>query len=211
MIRLFPLFALPLAVMAQDPYRVAGDHYHLLFENDWVRATRVTFSPHDSLPVHSHPATPTTLYVNTTDGGPIAFHHITGANVAGVSVTRKPVLAGALRFAHGAPETHTVDYLGDAPSEYARIELRTEPIDRPMRDVRLPPFPLDLSKATVETQFENGQVRIIRVGCPAAKPCPSRHIRPIPRSSSLYPVRTAATSPGLRLRCKVLSNSSAWN
>ena len=82
--------------------------------------------------------------------------------MAGLAITRKPVQAGAIRFAHGAPETHSVEYLGDAPTEYARIELRTEPLDRPVRDVRLPPG----------GEFENRQVRIVHVSCAAGKRCP---------------------------------------
>jgi hypothetical protein len=97
---------------AQDPYRMAPDHYHLVFENAWVRATRVTFNPHDMLPEHAHPPAPTTCYVYVTDGGPIRFHHITGEHVAGMVIQRKAVQAGAIRFAHGEPETHTVEYPG---------------------------------------------------------------------------------------------------
>jgi peptidoglycan/xylan/chitin deacetylase (PgdA/CDA1 family) len=158
---------------AQDPYRVAPGNYHFVFENEWARATRVTFSPHDRLLVHQHPPTPTTVYVYVTDGGAIRFNHVTGDNVAGLNIVRKPVLAGGIRFAHGAPETHTVEYLGDAPSEYARIELRTEPIDRPVRDVRLPPEPADLSKSSRSVRFENGQVRIVHVICAAGEACPA--------------------------------------
>jgi len=124
---LLTLLGLAISAAAQDPYRVAGDHYHLVFENSWMRATRVTYGPHETAPVHRHPPTPTTVYVYLTDGGVMRFHHVTGENVAGVSIDRKPVLAGAIRFAHGAPETHSVEYLGDIPTEYARIELRTEP------------------------------------------------------------------------------------
>lgn len=160
----------------EDPYRVAPGNYHFVFENEWARATRVTFSPHDKLPVHDHPPTPTTVYVYVTDGGAIRFNHVTGDNVAGLNIVRKPVLAGGIRFAHGAPETHTVEYLGDAPTEYARIELRTEPIDRPVRDVRLPPEPADLSKSSRSVRFENGQVRIVHVICAAGEACPvSQH------------------------------------
>ena len=158
---------------AEDPYRVAPGNYHFVFENEWARATRVTFNPHDKLPGHQHPPTPTTVYVYVTDGGPIRFNHVTGDNVAGMNIVRKPVLAGAIRFAHGAPETHTVEYLGDAPTEYARIELRTEPIDRPVRDVRLPPEPADLSKSSRSVRFENGQVRIVHVTCAAGQACPA--------------------------------------
>jgi peptidoglycan-N-acetylglucosamine deacetylase len=162
---------------AEDPYRVAPGNYHFVFENEWTRATRVTLSPHDQLPVHEHPPTPTTVYVYVTDGGPIRFNHVTGDNVAGMNVVRPPVLAGGIRFAHGAPETHTVEYLGDAPTEYARIELRTEPIDRPVRDVRLPPQPADLSKSPRSVRFENGQVRIIHLTCAAGQACPaSEHV-----------------------------------
>jgi hypothetical protein len=73
--------------------------------------------------------------------------------------------------AHGAPETHTVKYLGDELTEYARIELRTEPLDRPTRDVRLPPYVFNKASAA-EQQFENGQLRIVRVRCEAEKMCP---------------------------------------
>src|SRR5215471_13613571 len=158
---------------AQDPYQVAGDHYHLLFENEWVRATRVTYGPHETAPVHQHPPTPTTAYVYITDGDVMRFRHITGAGVAGLNIDRKPVLAGGIRFAHGAPETHSVEYLGDAPTEYVRIELRTEPLDRPVRDVRLPPVVLGMLKPVAQIYFENGQVRIIRMACGAGQRCPA--------------------------------------
>jgi len=158
-------------LLSQDPYRVAGDHYHLAFENDWARATRVTYGPHDTAPVHNHPPNPVTVYVYVTDGGIMQFNHVTGEHVAGLTIERKPVKAGAIRVAHGAPETHTVKYLGDEPTEYARIELRTEPLDRPVRDVRLPPYVFEKTPAA-EQQFENGQLRIMRVRCEAGRPCP---------------------------------------
>ena len=166
------LLGLTICAAAQDPYRIAGDHYHLLFENPWVRVTRVSYGPHETAPVHQHPPTPTTVYVYTTDGGAMLFRHMTGDHVAGLDITRKPVQAGAIRFAHGAPETHSVEYLGDTPMEYARIELRTEPLDRPVRDVRLPPMALDLAQSTMKMQYENGQIRILRVACAAGRHCP---------------------------------------
>jgi hypothetical protein len=167
------LLCLPASSTAQDPYRVAGDHYHLAFENAWARATRVTYGPHERAPVHAHPPTPTTVYIYVTDGGVMRFGHVTGEHVAGFTIDRRAVKAGAIRFAHGAPETHTVEYLGDEPTEYVRIELRTEPKDRPTRDVRLPPVSMDPSKSAVELQFENGQVRILRVMCASGERCPA--------------------------------------
>ncbi len=85
---------------------------------------------------------------------------------------RPPVKAGTIRFAHAAPETHSVEYLGDIPTEYVRIELRTEPLDIPFRDVRIPPAALDPSKSTVRKEYENGQIRILRVVCAGGQKCP---------------------------------------
>lgn len=167
---MFPLTCA--ALLAQDPYSVAGNHYHLVFENPWVRATRVIYGPHETAPVHNHPPTPVTVYVYVTDGGIMRFHHVTGEHVAGFTIDRKPVKAGGIRVAHGAPETHTVEYLGDQLTEYARIELRTGPIDRPTRDVRLMPDSFDKPSAA-GNQFENGQLRIIRVLCAANEKCPA--------------------------------------
>ena len=168
--------SLPLALMAQDPYVVAGDHYHLVFENQWVRASRVTYEPHGTSPIHDHPETPTTVYIYVTDGGVMRFRHYTGTHVAGVTIDRKPVQSGAIRFAKGAPETHSVEYLGDTPTEYVMLELRTEALDPPTTDVRLPPVAIDPAKPATEVQFENGQIRIVRVACAAGLPCPnSRH------------------------------------
>lgn len=164
---------LALGVSAQDPYTVAPTHYKLLFANEWARASRVTYGPHETAPVHEHPPTPTSIYIYVTDGGEFRFHHITGFKVSGYTITRPAVKAGAIRFAHAAPETHWVEYLGDAPTEYVRIELRTEPLDLPIRDVRIPPRAADLTKNSIESEFENGQVRILRVVCATGQQCPA--------------------------------------
>ena len=161
-----------LFVSGQDPYTVAADHYRLIFENEWVRTSLVTYGPHETAPVHEHPPTPTTLYLYLTDGGEFRFHHMTGFKVSGYVITRPPVRAGAIRFGHSAPETHSVEYLGDAPTKYVRIELRTEPLDTPIRDVRIPPAAMDPAKSALRNEFENGQIRILRVVCAAGAACP---------------------------------------
>jgi len=173
-LRYSPLLVLMAAcASAQDPYTVAGDHYHLVFENEWARVSRVTYGPHETAPVHQHPPTPTTIYIYVTDGGEFRFNHITGFKVSGFTITRPAVKAGAIRFAHSAPETHTVEYLGDAPTEYVRIELRTESLGIPIRDVRIPPAAMDPARSAVKKEFENGQVRILRVVCASGESCPA--------------------------------------
>ncbi len=158
-------------LLSQDPYQVAADHYHLVFENPWVRATRVTYAPQDTAPVHNHPPNPVTIYVYVTDGGVLEFKHMTGFRSPGVVIDRPAVKAGAIRVSHGQPETHSVKYLGDQPTEYARIELRTEALDVPIRDVRLPPYTF-AKPSDEEKQYENGQFRIMRVLCAGGEKCP---------------------------------------
>jgi hypothetical protein len=158
---------------AQDPFVVAGDHYHLVLENQWVRVARVRYGPHETAPVHEHAQTPTSVYIYITDGGEFRFKHVTGFKVSGYTMTRPAVKAGAIRFAHSATETHSVEYLGDVATEYVRIELRTEPIRPPIRDVRIPPRAFDVAKSAVTKEFENDQIRILRVVCAAAETCPA--------------------------------------
>jgi len=167
------LAGLALGASAQDPFRAAGDHYHLIFENAWTRVARVTYGPRETAPVHDHPLTPTAIYIYVTDGGEFRFKHMTGLKVAGTVITRPAVKAGAIRFAHSAPETHSVEYLGDMPTEYIRIELRTEALDLPIRNIRIPPPVMDLAKSAILNEFENGQVRILRIVCAAGEKCPA--------------------------------------
>lgn len=169
------LFLLPIFVLGitgQNPYTTAGDHYHLVFENAWARATRVTYLPRTTAPVHDHSLTPESIYVYVTDGGEFRFRHMTGMKVAGTVITRPAVKAGAIRVAHSAPETHSVEYLGDEPTEYVRIELRTDPLNAPIRNIRIPPPVLAAGKPTVLNEYENDQVRILRVLCGAGVECP---------------------------------------
>jgi hypothetical protein len=149
------LFAFATAVLyAQDPFRVSPENYKLEFENKFVRVSRVRYRPGDKLPVHDHPALPT-IYIYTTDGGPIIFGHQEFA-----AIRRPAVKAGQIRFNRGNKETHTTEYLGDAPSEYVRVEIKLDPLEKPRRDIRI--------AADDSTPFENAQLRIERADC---SPC----------------------------------------
>lgn len=134
---------------AQDPYQLAPANYHLEFENDWVRISRVKYQPGDKIAVHDHPAV-NTVYVYVTDGGPIRFGHQEFE-----AAMRPAVKAGAVRYARGFKETHDTTYLGDTASEYLRVELRT--VHGGARNARIP--------ADSNEPIDNAQVRIERVDC----------------------------------------------
>lgn len=46
-----------------DPLKVDPKHYHLEFENDQVRVTRVKFGAHEGAPLHEHQLTRVILYL----------------------------------------------------------------------------------------------------------------------------------------------------
>lgn len=144
------LLFFPLALVAQDPFKVAPDHYKLVFENPSVRVVRVIYGPHEKSPVHDHPANPT-VYVYVTDGGPLHISH-----EGGPMVTRPVVKAGQVRFNHGMAEHHFMENMAGEASEYVRVELKTRPADLPEKDVRLAPD---------AAPFENGQIRISHLDC----------------------------------------------
>ena len=98
--------------------------------------------------------------IYNTDGGALKFKHKEGP-----VVNRPPVKAGGIRFTRGAAESHVVEYQGDQPSEYMRVELKTEPLDLPERDVRM--------ALADRGPFENGQLRIMRVTCAPKSTCPA--------------------------------------
>jgi hypothetical protein len=150
--------AIILPGVAQNPYTVSPKNYRLEFENDWVSVSRAMFAPGDKLPVHDHPARPA-VYVYLTDGGPIRFTHIQPQ----FTVERPPVKAGGIRFHTGAKETHVVEYLGSDPSEYLRIELKTDRPDKKPQHIRI--------AADDQRPFENSQIRISRSTCEAHRQC----------------------------------------
>jgi hypothetical protein len=140
-----------MCAMAQDPFTAAPGQYKLVFENPWVKVTRVTYKAKETAPMHNHPAYPT-VYVYLTDAGAILFKHDEGFNME-----RRPVKAGDIRFNRGMMERHSVENLAEMPSEWLRVELKTQPADLPSRDVRL--------AAGENKPFENGQIRISRETC----------------------------------------------
>ncbi len=159
----------PLAAVAQNPYRVAGDHYRLILENRWVRATRVTYAPGETAPVHDHPKAAALIYIYLTDAGIMRFRHFQGDAPPHV-IDRAPVKAGSIRISEGGREIHSVEYLGNLPSEYIILELRTS--GETIAGKRLPPMPLDPGQSAAKVQFENREVRVVRVSCAAGKGCP---------------------------------------
>ena len=152
------------SVTVQDAVRVLPDNYKVAFENEYVRVTRVHYGPHAKLPGHTHTSL-ASAYVYLNDSGPVAFKHVGAAYGA---VTRKPTKARSYRLYRGIDEVHEVENLSPLPSDFLRVEFKTDPVDPPtLRGVFLSPAPTPEARELLE--FENAQIRVSRLLAPAGR------------------------------------------
>ena len=157
------LTSIPMA--AQDAVKTLPDHYKVTFENEYVRVTRVHYPGHAKLPGHTHTSLPT-AYVYLNDAGPVAFKHI-GLEYG--AVTRPATVARSYRLFRGLEEIHEVENLSATPSEFLRVEFKTEPGGDP-RTLRGKFLPPEMPAAVHEkVEFENAQVRVTRMIAPAGR------------------------------------------
>lgn len=149
--------------IAQDPLKALPEAYKLQFENEWVKVTRVHYGPREKLPAHQHTQT-ASAYVYLSDGGPVVFKHI---GLAYGAVTRPATKAGTFRLYRGLQEIHEVENLSDLPSDFLRVEFKTEPINDKTLYGRFNREAYPAGENFQKVQFENDQVRITRlVGAP---------------------------------------------
>ena len=153
---------LSIATMAaQDPLTVLPDSYTKQFDNEWVRVVRVRYAPHAKLPAHAHNALPA-AYVYLNDGGPVLFKHI-GTEYG--AATRPATKAGSFRVFRGIDEIHEVENTSELPSDFLRVEFKTDPRDvRTLRGRYFRPA-APHGQNVEQLQFENDQVRITHVIC----------------------------------------------
>lgn len=150
---------------AQDPLKSLPGAYRLQFENDWVKVTRVHYAPHEKLPPHQHTQTGS-AYVYLNDGGPVVFKHI---GLAYGAVTRPATRAGSFRLYRGLQEIHEVENLSDLPSDFLRVEFKTEPVNDRTLYGRFDRETATAGENFQKVQFENEQVRITRLACMPGK------------------------------------------
>lgn len=87
------------------------------------------------------------------------------------TVDRPAVKAGGFRLGRAVTETHEVESLSDAPTDFLRIELKTVAADSQKFRGRYPPEAHPTDRNSQQARFDNGQVRILRVTCAARSKC----------------------------------------
>lgn len=102
------------AAMAQDPVKVASEHYKVEIENAQVRVLRIHYDGHSKSAMHSHP---NNVVVFLTDA------HVKFTTPDGKSVESSQK-AGATAW--NAAVTHSVENLSDQPIEGIIVELKSK-------------------------------------------------------------------------------------
>lgn len=112
--------AMTIGLAAQEGTATLPQNYKPQFENAWVKVTAVRYGPNEKLAGHTHTPNPS-AYVYLNDGGPVIFRHVGGS-----AATRAATKAGAFRVYRGLEEVHEVENTTSVPSEFLRVELKTE-------------------------------------------------------------------------------------
>jgi hypothetical protein len=159
------LMAIATTIYAQDPLVVAPQAYKLWFENAWVRVVRVHYAPHEQVVAHDHTST-SAAFVYLNDSGKVIFDHIDKDYSA---VTRDPTKAGSFRLYYGLQEVHRVSNISDLPSEFLRVEFKTEPKGEMTLKGKFFRDSHRDGETFRKTQFENEQIRITRMLWPPGK------------------------------------------
>lgn len=160
-------FAVAAIGYAQDPLKLPGKNYSVAFENKDVTVIRAHYGPHEKIPVHDHDGF-ATVFVYLSDSGAVRIDHVREDGKV-VPVTRPPTVKGAFRIAPGMAEKHSIENLGELPSDFLRVELKgvALKLDEPFRGKA--PASLAASADTVE--FDQQGVKVERIVCVGAEAC----------------------------------------
>jgi hypothetical protein len=142
------------------------DAYKVQFENEWVRVTKVVYPPYAKLPGHAHTSL-ASAYVYLNDGGPVIFRHVGAKEFA---ATRPATRAGSFRVFRGLEEIHEVENTSELPSEFLRVEFKTEPKGVTTLKGRFHREPVAPGETAEKVQFENEQIRVTRLISPQGRP-----------------------------------------
>jgi quercetin dioxygenase-like cupin family protein len=141
-------------------------NYKTTFENSDFIVMRVHYGAHEFVPMHDHSAYPT-VYVYLNNSGEVDLKH-DGPN--GFTAHRPPTHTGAFRISPGMKERHSVTNLGDTPSIFLRVELKSIPADD-LKAVFRGKAPAVPAIPGTQTEFQDAALKIERTQCAATAPC----------------------------------------
>jgi hypothetical protein len=150
---------------AQHATKSAPDAYRTQFENDFVQLIRVHYGPNEQVPEHEHPAS-VTAYIYLSASGPVVFRHVKGASHV---ATRQPTVPGSFRVSRGGNETHEVTNTTAIPSDFLRVEFKSDPAGAASPNFRETQKSYPADENVVDVKFTNPQMRMTRLAVAPGK------------------------------------------
>lgn len=139
-------------------------NYKTVIDNPTFLVQRVHYGAHEFIPMHDHyPVVTVLVYLN--DSGVVEIAHQDGE-----IIKRPPTHTGAFRIGPAAFERHSIHNLGDVPSDFFRVELKTLPLDWLKQQVR-GPAPTPPLQPGLTTEYKDARIRIDRIVCAANVKC----------------------------------------
>ena len=179
--RLFTLSLLallgPVVCAAQNSITPLPPNYKTILETRSFKVIRVHYGPHEKVPVHDHPDTPT-VYVYLNNSSPVRLIHEENRGKP-FTIVRPPTQKGAFRVSPGSIERHSVENLGDIESNFLRVELPGLRLGDHTLEFR-GQAPADLSHDLSAVEFSSPRLTVRRTICADNSPC---SIAPSPASS----------------------------
>jgi quercetin dioxygenase-like cupin family protein len=161
------LLLAPFSCLAQQNSSTLPPNYKTILENSSFKIIRVHYGPHEKIPVHDHPDTPT-VYVYLNHSSPVRISHEEEAKP--FSIVRPPTQKGAFRVSPGRIERHSIENLGDLESDFLRVELLGVRLGDDTPEFR-GPAPDDFSHNLSKTEFSSPRLSVARAICIDKTPC----------------------------------------
>jgi hypothetical protein len=141
----------PATNQAPDPLAADPQHAHLEFENQWVRVFQEHMGPHETMPMHQHPAPGAVIVFLTARDNRLTYFDGTTKEF------KNP--AGDVFWAE--PTTHKSENL--TGNQFAALQIEPRPVANPK------PFPTESTDAVIvdpahyQVLLENQWIRAIRL------------------------------------------------
>jgi hypothetical protein len=142
-------------------------NYKTVLQTSTFKIIRVHYGPHEKVPVHDHPDTPT-VYVYLNNSSPVRIIH--EEETKPFTLVRPPTHKGAFRVSAGRLERHSIENLGDLESDFLRVELLRARFGDKTLEFR-GPAPNDLTHNLSATEFSSPRLSIVRTICAGKTPC----------------------------------------
>jgi hypothetical protein len=179
----------PTFCLAQHASSPLPPNYKTTLEDPTFKIIRVHYGPHEKVPAHDHPDTPT-VYVYLNNSGPVRIIHEEEAKP--FTIVRPPTHTGAFRISPGRIERHSIENMSDLSSDFLRVELLNLRLGDDTLEFR-GPAPDDTTHDLSKVEFSSPRLSILRTICVGESPC---EVQRSPKNSVVVAISDTTITTG---------------